>query len=136
MAFLLVTGSCVVLCVTFQHSFSQWDPSVGAAVVKSGNFWSQLSRSPPSLCPLPTYLPTCLPAVSANIYHDKGIFAFSSQTMFSSVESADTSWITFHRKLYHPEFPCNPEEKLPICPFRAITPLRLYCVFCMHITSG
>ena len=42
------------------------------------------------------------------------------------------SWRTFHRKLYHPEFPCNPKEKLPICPFRAITPLELVLLRLLH----
>ena len=51
----------------------------------------------------------------------------------SLVELAETSWITFHRKLYHPEFPCNtPEEKLPICPFWPITPLRLVVLRLLH----
>ena len=38
--------------------------------------------------------PPCLPTMSANIFHTKGIF---SCKMLFSVESTNTSWITFHR---------------------------------------
>ena len=116
MAFLLVTGSCVLLCVTLQHSFSQWDPSkCGSSCCK---VWELLvaalslpSLSVPSLC---TYLASQPMNIMKREYLPSPV----------KLKSADTSWITFHRKLYHPEFPCNnPEEKLPICPFRPITPL-------------
>ena len=119
MAFLLVTGSCVLLCVTLQHSFSQWDPSkCGSSCCK---VWELLvaALSLPSipLCPLPMYLPS----VSANEYHEKGIFAFSSRHKLDNFP------------LYHSEFPCNnPEEKLPICPFWPITPLRLVVLRLLH----
>ena len=97
-------------------SLSGTQASVGAAAVKSGNFWSQLSRFPPSLS-VPS-LCTYLASQPMNIMKREYL------PSVSLVELAETSWITFHRKLYHSEFPCNnPEEKLPICPFRPITPL-------------
>lgn len=101
-------------------SLSGTQASVGAAAVKSGNFWSQLSRFPPSLS-VPS-LCTYLASQPMNIMKREYL-----------PSPADTSWITFHRKLYHPEFPCNnPEEKLPICRFRPITPLRLVVLRLLH----